>query len=528
MLSIKLFVILIVPAFTFAQNSLVSEDENKFYSSRYDNIDVETIFRSARLLSNYVDCLLDKKPCPPEGKDLKRVLPHALRTKCARCTKIQKDKALDVITRLYYHHPSTYLALAERYDPTGEYTKNFENWFDEHHNDKINELPQKRIPSTWITSRTTTPTRTTTTTTSRPTLRTLPSTVRVRTIPTEKPIQTSQRPVVANRIFIESTTQKPFMPTTVYPLERRRTNQEQRPSIDNVQRQPNNNDQRQPIDIVQRMPVDNFPQKPVIREYTQSPLPSSSFRPFQSEQQSGNRGADNTFRISTERTFRISTESERTFQTSTVPERTSTTAIRTFPDPTTTSSAPTLSSSSATRTTTTRFVLPSSITASTAASINDNFTGTTSRPSIFDATNAGASTRYSSPARDSTSTPLLPSIQSTQRPSLSNPSIPAVQVSSVSISTNPVQSLPTTNFNQQPFLQPAAPSFFNFLPQQQPAAVNNYRTPIIQRPSLSINDPNLIDNFFVPRNGPIRRSINQLFDTTGQAFNSALRTFFNG
>lgn len=42
-----------------------------FYSSRYDSLDVNTIFRSSRLLNNYVDCLLDKKPCPPEGKDLK-------------------------------------------------------------------------------------------------------------------------------------------------------------------------------------------------------------------------------------------------------------------------------------------------------------------------------------------------------------------------------------------------------------------------------------------------------------------------
>lgn len=48
------------------------DDDKNFYSKRYDSIDVDTIFRSSRLLNNYVDCLLDKKPCPPEGKDLKR------------------------------------------------------------------------------------------------------------------------------------------------------------------------------------------------------------------------------------------------------------------------------------------------------------------------------------------------------------------------------------------------------------------------------------------------------------------------
>lgn len=59
------------------------------------------------------------------------MLPDALKTRCRSCTRLQKSKALDVITRLYYNHPSIYTALAERYDPTGEYTRNFENWFDE-------------------------------------------------------------------------------------------------------------------------------------------------------------------------------------------------------------------------------------------------------------------------------------------------------------------------------------------------------------------------------------------------------------
>lgn len=59
------------------------------------------------------------------------VLPDALRTNCAQCTKVQKQKALDVITRLYYEHPQIYTALGERYDPAGAYTRNFENWFDE-------------------------------------------------------------------------------------------------------------------------------------------------------------------------------------------------------------------------------------------------------------------------------------------------------------------------------------------------------------------------------------------------------------
>uniref|UniRef100_A0A8W7NQW2 Chemosensory protein 5 n=1 Tax=Anopheles atroparvus TaxID=41427 RepID=A0A8W7NQW2_ANOAO len=98
------------------------------YSARYDNLDIDTILGSNRLVSNYVDCLLSRKPCPPEGKDLKRILPEALRTKCARCSPIQKENALKIITRLYFDYPDQYRALRERWDPSGEYHRRFEEY----------------------------------------------------------------------------------------------------------------------------------------------------------------------------------------------------------------------------------------------------------------------------------------------------------------------------------------------------------------------------------------------------------------
>lgn len=66
----KLFLLLCTALLALTPSTSAQGDEK--YSRRYDNIDVNTIFRSSRLLNNYVDCLLDKKPCPPEGKDLKR------------------------------------------------------------------------------------------------------------------------------------------------------------------------------------------------------------------------------------------------------------------------------------------------------------------------------------------------------------------------------------------------------------------------------------------------------------------------
>lgn len=63
---ILIFIVMIFTSFVASQGKIKT-----FYSSRYEIINTETLFKSPRLLHNYVECLLDVKPCPPEGKDLK-------------------------------------------------------------------------------------------------------------------------------------------------------------------------------------------------------------------------------------------------------------------------------------------------------------------------------------------------------------------------------------------------------------------------------------------------------------------------
>jgi len=41
------------------------------YTTKYDNIDIDQILASKRLVNSYVQCLLEKKPCTPEGGELK-------------------------------------------------------------------------------------------------------------------------------------------------------------------------------------------------------------------------------------------------------------------------------------------------------------------------------------------------------------------------------------------------------------------------------------------------------------------------
>lgn len=60
------------------------------YDVKYDNVDVDEILKSERLLTNYINCLLDEGPCTEDGKALKDILPDSISSDCSKCTEKQK------------------------------------------------------------------------------------------------------------------------------------------------------------------------------------------------------------------------------------------------------------------------------------------------------------------------------------------------------------------------------------------------------------------------------------------------------
>jgi Insect pheromone-binding family, A10/OS-D len=60
------------------------------YDIKYDNVDIDEILKSERLLSNYINCLLEEGPCTEDGRELKDNLPDAIQTDCSKCTEKQK------------------------------------------------------------------------------------------------------------------------------------------------------------------------------------------------------------------------------------------------------------------------------------------------------------------------------------------------------------------------------------------------------------------------------------------------------
>lgn len=47
-----------------------------FYSSRYDNFDVQPLIENDRILLSYTKCFLDQGPCTPDAKDFKSKYLH--------------------------------------------------------------------------------------------------------------------------------------------------------------------------------------------------------------------------------------------------------------------------------------------------------------------------------------------------------------------------------------------------------------------------------------------------------------------
>ncbi|XP_034247212.1 ejaculatory bulb-specific protein 3-like [Thrips palmi] len=116
MCSLKVCVLLVA-----ALAAATAQEAKPTYSTRYDNIDLEEILRSERLLKNYFNCLMETGPCTPDGLELRKILPDALKNKCNACTPKQQAGTERVIRFLIEMHPQEFLKLEKKYDPSGVY-----------------------------------------------------------------------------------------------------------------------------------------------------------------------------------------------------------------------------------------------------------------------------------------------------------------------------------------------------------------------------------------------------------------------
>lgn len=68
----------------------IAHGDEQTYDLKYDNVDIDEILKSERLLTNYVKCLMEEGPCTEDGRELKETLPDAVATDCSKCSEKQK------------------------------------------------------------------------------------------------------------------------------------------------------------------------------------------------------------------------------------------------------------------------------------------------------------------------------------------------------------------------------------------------------------------------------------------------------
>ncbi|CAG9860083.1 unnamed protein product [Phyllotreta striolata] len=101
--------------------------DEEHYTSKYDSVDYRAILHSERLLKSYYNCLMDKGPCTAEGKELRNILPDALKTECSKCTEKQKAGAREVVDFIVKDKPDWFKDLQNKYDPDGIYKEKYKD-----------------------------------------------------------------------------------------------------------------------------------------------------------------------------------------------------------------------------------------------------------------------------------------------------------------------------------------------------------------------------------------------------------------
>ncbi|CAH1364354.1 unnamed protein product [Tenebrio molitor] len=116
----------LLPLFIFSLTSSVrGKDAAQKYTTKYDGVDLESVVKNERLLKSYVDCLLDKGRCTPDGLELKKNMPDAIETDCSKCSEKQKEGSDFIMEYLIDHKPEYWEALEVKYDPDGAYKRRY-------------------------------------------------------------------------------------------------------------------------------------------------------------------------------------------------------------------------------------------------------------------------------------------------------------------------------------------------------------------------------------------------------------------
>lgn len=108
------------------------------YDSKYDNVDLEEILSSKRLMDNYIKCLLDLGVCTADGNMLRDNIPDAIETHCQKCTEKQKFGSEKVIHFIIDNRPDDWEKMEQKYDPERKYKTKYLEEKRKNHTETLN------------------------------------------------------------------------------------------------------------------------------------------------------------------------------------------------------------------------------------------------------------------------------------------------------------------------------------------------------------------------------------------------------
>nr|ARO70316.1 Chemosensory protein 12 [Dendrolimus punctatus] len=114
----------IIASFVIYQIFIINGEETS-YTNEFDGLDLHEILTNDRLLTAYVNCLLEKGPCTPDGKELKKNLPDAIDNGCKKCTQKQREGADEVMHYIIDNRPEDWTKLEDKYQSDGSYKRKY-------------------------------------------------------------------------------------------------------------------------------------------------------------------------------------------------------------------------------------------------------------------------------------------------------------------------------------------------------------------------------------------------------------------
>nr|APB03441.1 chemosensory protein 5 [Sitobion avenae] len=99
--------------------------ETSSYPTRYDFIDIEAVMNNDRIIKILFNCVMNQGPCTREGLELKRIVPDAIQTECAKCNERQRKQAGKVLAHLLQYKPEYWNMLVKKFDPNNIYLRKY-------------------------------------------------------------------------------------------------------------------------------------------------------------------------------------------------------------------------------------------------------------------------------------------------------------------------------------------------------------------------------------------------------------------